>query len=214
MSRLMDDIMNLSKQVGGFGDGPHLREQIQDDVKAIMATSQKVRDGFASMGKDSPGMSKAKANFEAMKARMQNELPQVIGKLRQSQEVSLPPPSAAPIYTEPLLSQEQLDSETEFLRTMETAAAQILSMMRETERLFTQTLEEIQKQRHKLIGIEKYTANSLSDMEQGNEQLDKAAGHQKSTSKCLCWIAIICAVILTGIILIIVWQLKWKKSST
>jgi hypothetical protein len=216
MTGLMDHIMSLSKQIGGFNDGPQLREQIQVDVKNIMNASKVVKDSLSQL-QGSPGTGECEARFEQLRARMQQDLPNVISKLRQNTEA---PPSSGGLqgsranYTEPILDQMQLDGETEQLETLAQQVNQILRVMREVHEIFGQTLEELQKQRHLLGHIEGATSEAVSNMESGNEQLEQAHESQKKSTKCICAVAIIVVVVAVGVAMLILYQVVWKDSGS
>ena len=210
MAESLNHIRELSDQIGGFNDGPHLHEQIQNEVRSIMQASKKAKDSLLAIPTGTPGLDASMSRFEQIRSRMQTEIPGVIGKLRQYQNTPSQP-APVPNYTEPLLNQSELDDQSEELQALEAAAAQILSQMREVQQLFAQTLDEIQKQRHKLVSIETVTAKSAQDMASGNEQLDKAQQHMKGKTKCLIWIIVAVGVIIVGLVLFLLWRFKWSK---
>jgi hypothetical protein len=216
MKSLLNHVVNLSKQLSGINDGPHLREQIQFDVRALSASSQTVKQNlFQLKQQNESGADPLLERFEALRARMQEELPPVVQKLRGNPTASTPLTSSGVTsgYTDPLLAQAELDNESEVLDVLEQQVHEILASMREVSRLFAQTLEEFKKQRHILVAIEAETLKAVEDMEVGNEELRKGQNRQRCSTKCICWIVVILIVVVAAIALIIVWKVKWSKQS-
>jgi methyl-accepting chemotaxis protein len=212
ISSLLNHVVNLSTKIGGFGDGPHLREQIQADVRQLTTLSQTVKNAMTELRQTGgPTFDSYQSRFEDLRARMQSELRPVIEKLRSSTT-----PSASggggggSVASEPLLSQQLVDSETDLIDVLEQQVNQILTTMREVNQLFTHVMTELQKQRHMITAIDAETTEAVSEMSTGNRELEKAGEHQKSSTKCICWIVIIVLLVVTAVGLIIAWQLVWK----
>lgn len=212
MRGMLTRVMELSQSIGGFGDGPALREQIQSTVRSLMSKSQEVKGQIAHMRDTSdPEEGAVQQEFQELSQQMQQQLPGLIQRLKDSAKAN---ESSAPreVYNQSLLvDQQMLDGETEELEMLQNAVQDILAQMREVNQLFQQTHEEIQRQRHMLNSIETYTGNALSEMSEGNEQLSKAQQHQKSSGRCLCWIFIILGVCAGGIILFLIIYFGAKK---
>jgi chromosome segregation ATPase len=211
MSSQLSHILALSNKIGGFNDGPHLREQIQCDVKAILDSSQTVKRAFAALKEsDPPGLDDHHRRFEQLRARIQAELPKVIAKLRDN---TAPGAGAAANYTEPQLDQRLLDRDSDLIDVLEQQVGEIVAVMREVNSLFGQTLAELQAQRHMLTAIEGHTAAAAEEMGKGNEALEEAGEHQKKSTKCICWIAVIVAAVVVAVVLLVLWKTVWSKKS-
>jgi hypothetical protein len=215
MASLLSHVTNLSKRLNSFDDGPHLREQIQFDVKALSTSSQNVKRSLLQLkDQNEPGVDALLERFESLRGRMQEELPPIIQKLRGTQNSSTPiGGSGGPNYTEPILSQTQLDGDSDLLDVLEQQVNEILAAMREVHLLFGKTLQELQKQRHILVQIEGETSKAVEEMEVGNEELRKAQGRQRSSTKCICWIVVIAILVVAAVVLIILWKFKWSTPS-
>jgi hypothetical protein len=212
MTSLMTHIINLSKQIGGFNDGPQLREEIQSDVRTLTNTIRSTKDALTALkSQNAPGVDEHQARLDALRARMQAELPGVVNKLRQNTDTPSSQSPARAAYTQPLMSQQLLDSETDQLELLEQQVNEILRVMREVNQLFTTTMEELQKQRHILATIEGATSDAVEKMETGNEELKQAHSSQKKSTKCICAIAVIVIVVAIGVALIIFFSVR--KSS-
>lgn len=206
MRDLLNNIIENSKNIGGFNDGPRLRDDIQSDVKQIMQISQTVKSTITRMKESGDeDISQQEQEVDSLRAAMQSQLPAVIQKLRAN---SVPEPRPEASHTSPLqsglLDQQQLDGETEQLEELEQQTNQILATMNQVNQLFKNTFEEIQKQRHILTDIQTYTQNASQDMQTGNDQLAKADSHQKKGTKCLCWIFVLLGVVVAGVVLFLV----------
>jgi hypothetical protein len=210
MASLLTHAVKLASQLNSFNDGPHLREQISSDVRSLSTASQNVKQSLTQLKNDgTPGVDPLIARFEALRTRMQDQLPPIAQKVRGSPLDSSG--GAGGGYTEPLLTQAQVDGDTDLLDNLELQIRGILAMMREVSQLFGQTLQELQKQRHLLQAIEGETARAVEEMEEGNEALQTAQEHQKSSTKCICWIVIIVTLVVVAVALIIVWRVVWSK---
>jgi hypothetical protein len=205
-------IISLSEKIGGFNDGPHLREQIQCDVKSILESSQTVKRSFATLKESNPpGIDDHLKRFDQLRARIQTALPKIIEKLKDNSAPSGFGNTSAPNYTEPQLDQRLLDADSDLIDVLEQQVNQIVALMREVNALFGKTLSELQTQRHMLTVIEQDTTAAAEDMGKGNTLLEEAAENQKKSTKCICWIAIIAAVVVVGVIIIILWKTVWSK---
>jgi hypothetical protein len=93
MANLLSHILSLSDKIGGFGDSPQLREQIQGDVQGLAATGQQVKNTLVTLkGQGFYVIDSYIERYDALRARIQRELPVVIQRLR----AALPTPSARP----------------------------------------------------------------------------------------------------------------------
>jgi predicted nucleic acid-binding Zn ribbon protein len=212
MTSTLNHILSLSKQIGGFNDGPHLREQLQVDVKSILDSSRTVkRDLLQLKDNDESEADEYLAKFEALRGRIQQELPPVVNKLKSSSADTAFGSASSPNYTEGLLDQTQLDGATDLIDILEQQVNAILMTMREVREIFGSTLEELQKQKHMVQSIETTTAEAAEDMHKGNEILEEAQDRQKGATKCILWILIILVLVAVAIVLIILSQTIWKK---
>jgi t-SNARE complex subunit (syntaxin) len=214
MSILLNHVITLSDQIGGFGDSPHLREQIQSDVRQLTSLSQKAKAAITEL-ESVPGtdFSTVQGRFTALRDRIQNELRPVIGKLRNSQTVSHAQKEQSDAEM-PLLNQSMLDSNTDLIDVIEQQVAEIVTIMREINELFSKTLSELQNQRHVLTMIEASTTNAVGEMQNGNTQLEKAAENQRRSSKCMCWSAIILMIVVTVVVLVILRRVLWTDKAS
>jgi hypothetical protein len=212
MTSTLNHILSLSKQIGGFRDGPHLREEIQVDVRTILDSSRTVKRDLVQLKEnDEPEVDEYLARFEALRSRIQQELPPVVNKLKSSSADTAIASSSSPNYTEGLLDQTQLDGETDLIDLLEQQVNTILMTMREVREIFGATLEELQKQRHMVQSIETTTAEAAEDVHKGNEILGEAQEQQKGATKCLMWVLIIVVLVAVAVVLIILSQTVWKK---
>jgi hypothetical protein len=184
MSSLLNHFLSLSGKIGGFNDGPQLREQIQCDVKSILDSSQTVKRAFATLKEaNTPGLDDHLKRFDQLPARIHSELPGVISKLKDNTAPSGFGSTSAPNYTEPQLDQRLLDTDSDLIDVLEQEVNQIVAVMREVNALFGKTLEELQTQRHRLIVIEQDTNMAVQEMAKGNEQLEERGKNQKKSRK-------------------------------
>lgn len=219
MEDLRARIVNLSKDIGTFHDGIHLREQIQDSVQELKKLSRSVREEIEEMKKnegESSELSQIHAKFEALSSKIKEALTDVIASLRstsaspQAGQLIESTPNQSDystsknkrpleLITTPLLDQSMLDQETDEIYLLENSVNEILSSMRETNAIFTKTMQELQSQRNMIISTDTYTTKAAQNMKSGNEQLDKASSHQSGSRKALCVIFIIILVVAVGI---------------
>lgn len=219
MEDLRTRIVNLSKDIGTFHDGIHLREQIQSSVQELKQLSRSVREEIEEMKKnedESSELSQIHAKFEAISSKIKEALTDVIASLRststnpQSGQLIESTPNQSDyttsknkhpleLITTPLLDQSMLDQETDEIYLLENSVNEVPSNMRETNALFTRTMQELQAQRHMIGSIESKTTDAAQNMKKGNEQLDKANSHQGGSRKALCVIFIIILVVALGI---------------
>jgi hypothetical protein len=212
ISSLLTHVTSISMKIGGFGDGPHLREQIQADVRQLTNLSQKVKIAMAELSKtNDPSFDTYQVRFDELRTRIQSELKPVVEKLRGCATPS--GTSGQPSASEGLLRQDLLDADTDYLDTLEQQVNEILQAMREVNQLFTRVMTELQKQRHILARIDAETTEAASDMSSGNMQLEQAAEHQRCSTKLICCIFLIVFVIAAGIGGIIAWQVLKKKDT-
>jgi hypothetical protein len=209
MASLLTHVVTLSNRVGGFGDGPHLREQIQGDVKRLGSLSQQVKAAMTRLG-GGPELDAYQSRFEELRERIRRDLEPVIQKLRSSTT----PTGGDSAPAGPIFDQGLLDGETDLIDTLEQEVAAIVSVMREVSERFTQVMQELQAQRPRITAIEGETTAAVAQMESGNKALETASGHQKSTRKCICWIFIIVLLVVTAVVLIVLWQVFWKHTPT
>lgn len=212
MERLLSAIVESADKLGGFDDGPDVRESLQRDVRTLMDLSQTVKRAlFAQRERGDTAADSHEARFNALRERMQAQLPQVLRRLQESSQGCDAPPPRGDIVSQPLLDQEQLDGETEYLQVLEQEINSILTAMQELNRIFKQTLDELQKQRHILVGVDSMVSSSTGNMQDGNKDLDKAADHQRGTTKCLFIIILIVAIAAVGIVVFCVLITRKKK---
>jgi hypothetical protein len=213
MTSLLNHIMALSIKAGGFSDGPHLREEIQADIRSLTSLCQSTRTALIALRESgSPSADTHLARFNELRDRIQQDLPGVVQKLRGSSEAASAGQAAA-MRDEPLLDQRLLDGETDLIDILEQQVNEILITMREVNQLFGETLEQLQAQRHILTAIETHTTEAASEMSRGNEALEEAKEKQKASTKCICWIVIILALVAAAVVLVILSQTIWKKKS-
>ena len=198
-------LVSLSGDVGGFRDGIHLREQIQNHVQSLMNLSKQAKNDISQLRRDGDAsVDSLQIRFEDLSARMKIELPKVVACLKQN----APAPGGDEFsrrqddfINQPLLEQAQLDSESDQIEMMTQEVNAILSTMREINQIFQQAFEEIQKQRHLVHSIDAITTKAVDNMVKGNKELEKAQEHQKMSRKALCWIFIIIAMVIVGVVI-------------
>lgn len=216
MDNLLTRIINLSKDIGTFHDGIHLREQIQNSVQELMKLSRSVKAEIEDLksNEDESNNSELRASFEALSVKIKGALPDVIASLRSADTPQKQPNLSyiepAPhqnaknklsmeLINTPLLDQSTIDQETDQLDVLESEVNAILRDMREINSLFNKTMQELQSQRHLLAGVDTITTGAAKDMKKGNDQLDKAESHMKGSRKALCAILIIVFVVILGV---------------
>lgn len=181
MGQLFDEVVRSSEMIGGFDDGPDLRDNIQGKVKRIKQISSQVKSVFNQFGDDDPRVKECQGIFDQLNAKMQSSLPGVIDKLRNNINSEAAP---QPAFQYQMMDQQQVDAETEYLMVLEQEVNSILETMKEVNQIFHQTLEELQKQRHILVDINTSTTGAATNMQSGNDELQQAEHHQK---KCIIW---------------------------
>jgi hypothetical protein len=212
MTNLLNHIMALSTKIGGFSDGPHLREEIQVDIRNLTLLCQSTKTALLELKENgSPSADDHIARFNELRGRIQQDLPGVVQKLRGSSERAASGQSAS-FHEETALDQSLLDGESDLIDILEQQVNEILITMREVNQLFGETLEQLQAQRHILTAIETHTSEAVSEMGRGNEALEEAKEKQKLSTKCLCWIFIIVTLVAVAVVLIILSQTIWKKT--
>lgn len=205
MQNKLDVIIRDSNKIGTFEDNAGVRNEIQNNVKTLMTLSQSAKKTLTQLKQsDVPNVDKYQARFDNLSNQMKNNLPEVIQKFKQS----APQFGQVNSYTNPtndfnqsLLPQEIIENQSDQLDELSSQVNGILSAMREVHELFTETYEELQKQKHMLFRIETTTDAALEDMLNGNKQLEKAHENQKSSTKSLIWIFLILGVIIVGIVI-------------
>jgi chromosome segregation ATPase len=203
-SSTLTHIISLSTKISGFQDGPHLREEIQADVRKIMGQSQQLKAALARLhDQNAPGVEEYTSQFETLRARMQAELPGVISALKRASRDA--EPDTRPTMTDPLL-QNELNFQTDQISVLDDHVAEILQNMREVHELFTTALTEIQKQRHMIVGIDSTTTDAKEELEKGNELLESAAKQQKKSTACIVWIIVILLCVVMGVVLLLVFK--------
>jgi hypothetical protein len=215
MTNLLAHILSLSERIGQFGDGPHLREHIQEDVRLLAATSQSVKTLLVRLKSQGVcGLDSYLERYDSLRMRIQQELPGVIQRLRGSTAPADEPP-AEPDMNQPLLmDQSLLDAETEAIGILEQDVNAILTGMREVTRLFTEVFQQIQAQHHIIQAIETETTGAVSEMSKGNENLQDASKHQKKAIKCVCWILMILLLVVVAVVMVVLSQTIWKSPAT
>jgi hypothetical protein len=206
MRSMFDEILVLSGRFGTPADTPALRSDLQQQVSRLSSLAQSTKGTIeALLRTEDPNVRTLQQSFSEIAAQMRDRLPAVIDSLRNSSSSSR---SASTAQSSLMLNQQLLDRESEELEVLEQEVAGILRVMREVNFLFTQTLGEIQKQRHLVMELDKSTGESLEAMSEANSILEKAAGNQKSKTKCICWTLLIVTVIVAGVITFLVLYLE------
>jgi methyl-accepting chemotaxis protein len=212
MKDMFENVMNLSRRIGGLTDGIGVRDDLQDAVKRLVGLSQKVKTGISSLRDAGEDLGDIEAVFSQISRRMQQNLPGVIDSLKSAGGSPDAGGYQRDSLQQPLLDQTQLDADQERLEILQTEVTDILAALREVNLLFTHVYGEIQKQRHMVTTIDRYTSDAVDDMIEGNEQLEKAGKHQKAGTKCLCWIFVIVGVVAAGLAIFVgVFLAKKKK---
>ena len=215
MENTLSHVISLSEKIGSFEDGPHLRESIQSDVKTLMTFSKNVKGSLTQLReRNENGVDNYEQRFEDLRAKMQNQLPGVISSLRNNSFPENNEGTGSPLDPTPLLDQSLLDSQTDQLDELEQSINQILQTMKEVKALFTQTLDELQQQRHILVNVDKMTSTAQKDAASANDNLETAEKHQKGSTNVLCWILIILLIVCAGVgIFLGIWIPKHKKKN-
>jgi len=215
MENTIDHVKELSQSVGGFGDTPQLREDIQSDVKTISDLSKTIKSNIEYLRQQNvPGLEEQERRFDKIREQMQVKLREVIEKLRNNDLPSHDQYSYEST-SQPLLDQGLLDQQSDQLDELESEINEILQTMKEVKALFCQTLEEIQKQQHILFKVDKTIQRAHDDAVDGNQQLDTAQQHQKGSTKVLCCLLIFFLVVAVGVSLFLaLWFTKHKKSGS
>ncbi|OHS98197.1 hypothetical protein TRFO_09076 [Tritrichomonas foetus] len=229
MEQTLEEIANLSDKCVGFNSSIYI-PQVQDRIKSLYS----LMTCFKKKSQQYDGFSEypsTKLRFDNFTRKLQTTLPNVIKTLKESEASSfsnnnntsnknnnlnkatlLSSSHENPNYTEPLLDQQMIDGETDMISLIENDVTNILSQMRELNSIFNQTFEELQKQRHKIVSIDSITNNSKKEMKKGNQELEKAGNHQKSSRKTLIVIfSIIFAIVLAIIAFLAIHFSKKKK---
>lgn len=217
MDNIITNLKTLSKDIGSFNDGVHLRDQIQNNVKELMDTCKDVKTNITILrNNNDPEIDSVENSFEQVSQTMKQELPQILNGLKQSSSSQAGQSDSRPdVMNQSLLMDQQLvDQDSDQLILLENEVNQILSIMREVKALFDRTMQEIQSQRNMIIGIDRSTSKAAEDMTMGSLELEKAQNHQKSSRKCLCWILlIILVVVICVVVFVVVLVLKNKKKT-
>ncbi|KAH0795094.1 hypothetical protein GPJ56_000937 [Histomonas meleagridis] len=178
MKQLLQEICDLSDKVGGFDDGPDLRDQIQSKVQTLKRLSSQSKQSLMALSqKNDPAVNECQKQFDELNQDIQQKLVPVLNKLRSSTAAEESAP--APQFQNQLVSQAQVDQDTEYLEILEQEVNSILQTMKDVNKIFHETLEELQKQRHVLVGIDTTTTQAAQKMETGNKELKEAHEHQK-----------------------------------
>jgi uncharacterized phage infection (PIP) family protein YhgE len=212
MANLLSHIMSLSGKIGGFGDGPRLRGQIQADVQVLTETGQQVKNTLSTLKTQGVyGIDNYIERYSALRARIQQELPIVIQRLRAALPTSSSRPAPEPDMRQPLMmDQGLLDGEADEIDVLEQNVNDVVVGMRDANELFSTTHQEIQSQRHLITRVDSVTSESGSEMAAGNKSLQKGERCQESSTKCICWIAIILLIVVVAVVLIVLSQTVWK----
>ena len=197
MKSKFNTICTKKRDIGTFQDGPVLRQEINQNVHELVDITNRVKKLIATLKENGENIDSYEHDFEELGKQMNDELPKIVQVLKQKEEAS--PQYGTSAIQQPLMAQEEVDGTTEQIENLEVQVREILSTMRQLNEIFTQTLEELQKQRNVILSIDNQVSNAHDNMATGNEKLQEASEHQKGSSKCLCWLAIIFAVICVGI---------------
>ena len=203
MRTKLDELIKNGKDIGSYKDGPLLRNSIQNDAKSLAEISKKVKDDIFKLKQSGlPQVDQYENQFISLKEEMQKHLPPIVEKLRSALNEDTPSPQEDSLHS-PLVDQQQIDSESEQIDVLEGQVRDILQTMREVHQIFTQTLEELNKQRNIILSIESNTEEAKKEMKNGNFELEKAKEHQKGSTGCLCWLLLFFIIIVGGIALYI-----------
>ena len=199
MEQTLNSLIEDGKSIGGFSDGPILRENIQSKSKQLVQLSNAVKQQIITLKEQNdPNVGKYEEDFDRLAQKMKQELPQILDSLKRSQSTEQPTVTQ-PISTTPLLDQQVVEEQRDLIEDLEVAVREILATMTQLHSIFTQTLEELQKQRNVILSVDNAVSNAHDDMNKGNENLQTAQKHQKGSTKCLLWLLLIFAVIAAGI---------------
>lgn len=204
ISELFRRFMANGDKIGGFEDEDVIKKALTADAVQIKRLIEECKGDIVVLkqrcgnGVSDEEINRLEREVDELGTSLRQGLPQVIERLRESRTSGgYDQPQQG--MEEHLLDQEMIDGQTEQLEELATMARSIIAQMTNLKATFDQTLSEIVNQRHKIVQIESYTEDARGNMQTGNDQLEKAAVHQKGTTKCLCWIFIILGVIIAGI---------------
>lgn len=215
-------VVQLSQDIGSFNDGPQLRQNIQNSVRTLVQLSTSVKNEITILhnrdDESSQDANSLQQEFEVINQQMKTQLPEIITSLKSaSHTIGGPQPLggerqlSSEIYV-PLLDQQELDQDTEQIDLLDVSVNEILTNMREVNNLFTQTMQELQRQRHLVVSIDNQTSKAHDAMKEGNSQLDKASEHQKGSRKAICLIFLVVLVVVIGVgLYFLITYLKKKK---
>lgn len=166
------NIVDQSKQVGGFSDGPHVRAAITDGIEKFNTLSQNVRNSLVQLRKSGVEVSEYEDRFNDLNDNTRQNFPGIVQKLKSS-----------PLQAVDEQMQDQEDSDLERIEEIQREVDIILQTMQEVKDIFQKTLAELQEQKYLLVDVEKQTSKAKTDVQNGNEELTVAEDHQK---KCCC----------------------------
>lgn len=211
----LQELKQQGSSIGTFKDTPTFRDSINQNVKDILQLSGASKRLIATLRQqEAPGLDDYEKEYEELNAELKRELPPIVQKLKQNTEDAGGMggnPQAA--MSQNLLDQEVVDGQAEQLEELESQVREILSTMKEVNEIFTKTLEELQKQRNMIVGLDNTVQESQDRMVSGNEALEKGKSHQKASTKCLLWILLFFGIIVAGIIIFIIVKYTGKKPS-
>ena len=178
MKQLLQEIRTLSDKIGSFSDGPDIRDQIQSKVQTLKRLSSQTKQSLLALSqKNDPAVNECQKQFDELNEDINQKLVPILNKLRS---ITIGESSApTPAFQNQLVTQAQVDQDTEYLEILEQEVNSILQTMKDVNKIFHETLEELQKQRHILVGIDTTTSRAAKKMETGNNELKKAHEHQK-----------------------------------
>jgi flagellar basal body-associated protein FliL len=208
MVKLLSHVLSLSDKIGGSGDSRQLREQIFGDVQALHTAGQQVKSIFLALSNQRASvLTSSIERYDALRARIQHELPKVIQRLRATLSAST---AESALRVPLMMDQGLLDGQTEQIDVLEQTVNQIIAGMREVNQLFINPTRKIQSEREIITQIGSATGDSVSEMQLRDESLVCVIRREKSR-KCICWTAIILVIVVVVTGLIILSQTIWKS---
>ena len=215
MRQTLDSLLEDGEKIGSMSDGAVLRDRIQSNAKELVQLSASVKKQIMTLKEDDdPSISQYENDFMELSKQMKEKLPSILNRLKQNKTETSSTSQVTPVVSQPLLEQQTVDNETQQIEDLEVSVREILSTMTELNRIFNQTLEELQKQRNTLLTLDNTISNAHDDVKGGNEQLEKATEHQKGSTRCLCWLLLVVGIIVAGIAIFLFIHFSGKSKNT
>lgn len=140
------------------------------------------------------------SEYEAIK----NELSRQIEALDLQEQKEQQQQNAAPEQGgNGQLNQSLIDNDTQQIEILGNAANEIVDEMRNLNEMQHLLNDKIQEQHEVVINVDDRIEEGNEEMVKGNENLNTAQEHQKSSTKCLIWILVAVIIIIAVILLII-----------